>query len=168
MKNEYKITKSLVKSWAKERYFAGAADVVLLILWSIVGVCGVGMIALLSLRGGDWLDWCLAVLFTILSIFKLFLAPHIIWARRYKAMSRLFGVSEWMRTVEFAPDAILFTEHNATNTLRYENIKQIKEHGDVVMLLCHDRLAIRLYKSAFTKGSWEECKQLILSKKQKN
>ena len=168
MKCEYKVTKQLVKSWTREFQFNGAADVILLILWLLVGLCGIGMIAILSItRGGDWLDWFLAILLLLLAVFKLFLAPHIISARRYRLMSRLYGVPEWTRTVEFTPDAILLTDHNALTAFRYENITAIRERGNSVIILCKDHLAIRLYKNSFTVGSWNECKALILAKKRK-
>ena len=41
MKNKYKISKDLFKSWVKEYHIHGAAKIFLFILWCVVGVAGI-------------------------------------------------------------------------------------------------------------------------------
>lgn len=72
MKNEHKITKMLMMSWAREFCLVRASDIILAILWSIVGFCGLILLLTNTIVGGDMLDWLLAFLFLFLSAYKLF------------------------------------------------------------------------------------------------
>ena len=72
MKNEYKITKKLMMSWAKEYTLIGAANIVLFILWCVAGFIGLASIILFSIYGGDWVNWYISILLLLLSVFKLF------------------------------------------------------------------------------------------------
>ena len=164
MKNEYKVTRELMMSWAKEFYLQGAANIILFILWCIIGFCGVVMLALLPSVGGDWLDWYLAIMFTALCIFKLFFARFVTMSSRYKMLSKAYGVSEWMRTAEFTQDGIVLSDHNSVATLQYKNIKKIKEKNNVVMIFFSGNMAVRIYKDAFAEGSWEECKEFLYAR----
>ena len=56
MKNEYKINKALMMSWAKRYIISGAANVVLFVLWILIGIIGLALIALLLADDGDPLD----------------------------------------------------------------------------------------------------------------
>ena len=161
MKNQYKVTKDLMKTWAKEYHLQGATNIILFVFWCVVGLFGLGMIILLSLVGGDWKNWYLAILFLFLSVFKLFFSRFVVMSNRYKLFSTTYGVSEWIRTTEFLDDEIVFTDHTSVSKLKYSNIKKIKEKNNVVMLFMNNNLALRLYKDAFVEGSWEECKKKI-------
>ncbi len=161
MKNEYKITKKEMMSWAKEYHLQGASNIILFVLWCVVGLIGLGMIILLSLVGGDWVNWYLSILFLSLSVFKLFFSRFVVWSKRYKLYSTTYGVSEWIRTTEFLDDEIILTDHTSVSKLKYSNIEKIKEKNNIVMIFMNDNLALRLYKDAFVEGSWEECKKKI-------
>ena len=77
----------------------------------------------------------------------------------------MYGVSEWTRTTEFTDSEISVTDHTSASTkIRYENLKKVKEYGNEVILFFKDNMAIRIYKDAFTEGSWEECRSLLQSK----
>ncbi len=161
MKNEYKITKKEMISWAKEYHLHGAANIILFVLWCVVGLIGLGTIILLSLVGGYWINWYLSILFLSLSVFKLFFSRFVVWSKRYKLYSTTYGVSEWMRTTEFLDDEIILTDHTSVSKLKYSNIEKIKEKNNVVMIFMNNNLALRLYKDAFVEGSWEECKKKL-------
>ena len=166
MKNEYKITKQLMMSWAKEYHIQGAANIILFVLWGVVGLMGLSIIVLeamlTSMGGGDGLNWYIGILLLLLAIFKLFIARYVVWSKRYKLYSDTYGVPEWIRTTEFAQDEIILTDHTSVTKLKYENVKKIKEKGNVVMIFLKHGLALRLYKDAFVEGTWEECKEKII------
>ena len=163
MKNEYKITKKEMMSWAKEYHLHGAANVILFIVWCIFGISSVvGLILSVLLRNG-WVDIYMFALFTFIAFFKLFLARFFVCSKRYKLYSTTYGVSEWMRTTEFLEDEIVLTDHTSVSKLKYSNIKKIKEKNNIVMIFMNDNMALRLYKDAFVEGSWEECKNKINS-----
>ena len=164
MKNEYKVNKALMMSWAKRYIVNGAVNVVLLVLWIFVGVSALALIALYAIKGGDALDWYIAIIMLLLSVYKLFISRFIVISRRYAMYARIYGVPEWTRTTEFTDTEIIMTDHSATTVLKYENIKRIKEYGNEVIIFFNDNIATRIYKDAFTEGSWEECNTLIQSK----
>ena len=163
MKNEYKITKKLMMSWAKEYHLQGVANIILFVLWCVVGIIGFGLIILFSVIGGEWINWYLSILFLFLSVFKLFFSRFVVWSKRYKLYSTTYGVNEWMRTTEFLEDEIVLTDHTSVSKLKYTNIKKIKEKNNIVMIFMNNNMALRLYKDAFVEGSWEECKDKINS-----
>ena len=45
-----------------------------------------------------------------------------------------------------------------------QNVKKIKDYGNEVIIFFNDHIATRIYKDAFTEGSWEECNALLQSK----
>ena len=163
MKNEYKITKKEMMSWAKEYHLQGTSNIILFILWCILGVCGLIMILLLSLIGGDLINWYLAILFLFLSVFKLFFSRFVVCSNRYKLLSKTYGVTEWIRSAEFTDDEIILCDHTSVTKFKYENIKKIKEKNNVIIIFFNNNLGLRLYKDTFVEGSWEECKEKINS-----
>ena len=165
MKNEHKITKELMMSWTKEYFLFRARDIILAILWSIVGLCGFIPLMALVLVGGDLIDWILSIVLIILAAYKLFIGRFVYISKRYKMFAKTYGVDEWLRTIEFLEDEILLTDHTTVNKLQYRNIKKVIEKGNVVLVLMNDNIAFRLYKDAFVEGSWEECKELLNSKR---
>ena len=81
MKNEYKITKDLIKSWAKEYHLHGTANIFLFILWCVIGIVGIsGMIFSIVLHA-DWIVVYLYALMLIIAIFKLFIQRFIVWSK---------------------------------------------------------------------------------------
>ena len=164
MKNEYKITKELLRSWAKEYHIHGAANIFLFILWCVVGIIGIsGLIFSIALHT-DWIVVYLYALMLVIAVFKLFIQRFIIWSKRYKLYSITYGVTEWMRTTEFSDDEIVLTDHTSVTKFKYSNIQRIKEKGNVVMIFMNNNMALRLYKDAFVEGSWEECKRILFEK----
>ena len=150
-------------SWAKEYHFQGTANILLFVLWCVVGLIGLEGIILLSLVGGDWIGWYCSIIGLSLSVYRIFFSRFVVLSQRYKAYSTTYGVSEWMRTIEFLDDEIVLTDHTSVSKFQYSNIEKIKEKNNVVMIFMNHNLALRLYKDAFVEGSWEECKEKINS-----
>ena len=161
MKNQYKVNKDLIMSWAEERVIHGTANKVLFALWCIVGALGIGILVAQFTRGGDVTDLYFAIFMIVLSLYKLTISHRVVWMRRYKFLVRSYGVEEWIRTVEFTLDDIVVTDHTSVCKIRYKDIVKIKEKGNFVLLLVHPNMAIRLYKDAFVEGDWEKCKLMI-------
>ncbi len=160
MKNEYKITKELMMSWAKEYHLHGKVQIFNFILYCLLLVCGVAML-LFNLVVGEWIYYYLAGLSLFVSIFQLFFSRFVVWKKRYKMFSKTYGVTEWMRTTEFTDEAIILTDHTSVSHIQYENIENIKEKGNRVMIYLNHNMALRIYKDAFIEGSWEECLEKI-------
>ena len=166
MKNEYKITKEEMMSWAKEYHLLGAANIIVFVLWCLIGIVALGTLLLLCIRGGHWFQWLYAIILLALAVYKLFFARFVIWSNRYKIMAKTYGVSEWVRSVEFTDEEIVMNDHTSTTKLKYENIKKVKEYDKTVTVIFNNNMAFRLHKDAFTEGSWEECQRKLQEKRQ--
>lgn len=167
MKNEYKVTKKLVQSWAKEYHLSGGASIFLFVLWCIFGIIGLAGTILFALQDVNWKLITLYALMFLLAVYKLFFARFEIWSRRYKQMVKTYGVEEWLRTIVFEDGEICLTEHTSTIRYQYSQIVKIKENGNSILLFLNNKTAIRLYKDAFTEGSWDDCKKKILAEMKK-
>ncbi len=161
MRNEYKITKKLMMSFAKEFHLQGAANIILFVLWCLVAVIGLTMVILLSAFGGDFIHWYLSVLFLVFSAYKLLFSRFVVCSNRYKLYSKTYGVTEWIRSTEFGDEEITVCDHTSVTKFKYYNIKKIKEKDNVILIFFNNNLALRLYKDAFVEGSWDECRKKI-------
>ena len=165
MKNEYMITRALMRSWAKEYHLHGTANIISFILLCILELISVTFLILSIVYALNWLYIYIFALGSLLAFYKLFVARFVIVANRYKLFSKTYGVSEWMRTTEFLEDEIVLTDHTSVSKLRYENVQRIKENNNVIMIYMNNNTGLRLYKDAFVEGTWEECRARILEKK---
>ena len=164
MKNEYKITKEEMVSWAKKMPLRGI-NIVLIILWGIVGLIGISLFVVLAQNGGKWISWLFAVYCVFASIFKIFFERFIAASNRYKMLSKTFGVPEWTRTIEFTEEEIILTDHTSLTRFQYHNVKEIIEKESLILLVMNNRLVLPLYKNAFVESNWETCKERIASKR---
>ena len=164
MKNEYTVNKALMMKWAKGFHLYSTGNVVLFILWAFVGVMGISLIVLHAVFGGDFLDWYLAILFTALSVYKLFFSRFVTMATTYKRFAKIYGVPEWTFSVSFSEDHMVYTEHTTTVQFPYERITKIKETDGCIILILKGNVVFRIYEDAFTEGSMEECKRFLDSK----
>ena len=57
IKNEYKITRELMKKWAREDRFGTTFGIVMFSLYVFSGLIGIAMVCLLFIFGGDAIDW---------------------------------------------------------------------------------------------------------------
>ena len=161
MINEYKITKKLMMSWAKEWYFVGKKSIFNFIILCLNGLIGILLTITLLITGGDIGRWCIAILCLFVFVFGIFIARFLQMSNSYKMHVNIYGVPEWNRTTKFTDEEIIIQDHTSITKVQYKNIKQIKEKNNVIMLFINDNAAIRLYKDAFIEGSWEDCKKMI-------
>ncbi len=164
MKNEYKVDKALIMSWAKEYVLVGAKNYINLVILSLVLLCGILMIVLLSFIDAPWYYWAIAIAYLSIAVYKLFFAHLVLFAKRYKAYARSYGMSEWTRTIELLENEIVMNDATSRSVICYENIRKIVEKGNTVVLILHDNMALRLYKDAFVEGDWESCRRMLEEK----
>ncbi len=171
MKNTYKVNKELVMSWAKDYLVLhGIWGILTFILYTALGVYSIYVLLTLILLGGSWFDWCYALVFLLISIYGLFFYRFVSYARSYKTASKLLGLTEWQRTIEFTEDEIIDTDHTSCSRYRYECIKKIKTTDNCIFLYIKPAGAIipigaiRLYKDSFVEGSLEDFNEFIKQK----
>lgn len=175
MKNEYKLTKDTMKSWAKGFHTNGMANIILFIISCYLLVaCPMYFIEIYYIYGyyfvyiAEYLMlMSIFVVFTFTSFHRIFIAPSSSYKKLYRSYAEIYGVSEWIRTTEFTDDEIVLTDHRNVYRYRYKSIRKIKERDNLVIIFLGSGGGLHLYKDAFVNGSWEECKKLISEKKKR-
>ena len=164
MKNEYNVNKEEIISWSKGYLIRSALGITWICLYVILFLIGVALITLLALGGGDPLKWGVAVIAIILPIYRLFFSQYVFARSKYKMLSKTYGVTEWIRTIELTDEDIVVTDHTSLMRFKYSNLRKIIDRDKKVLLLFTNNLSVRLYKDKFTEGTWQECKEMLESK----
>jgi hypothetical protein len=169
MKNEYKITKELMKSWAKGFHFNRARNVIVFIaacyLFIVEMIWCIEMYYLFGYEAVYMPEFLIYGFISLFALYIIFIYPIVSYKRSYKIYSQLYDVFEWMRITEFTNEEIIVTDHTSVYKYHYKNIKGIKERKNEVIINMNHGFGIRIYKDAFVEGTWEECKKMILEKK---
>lgn len=167
MKNEYNITKNLMKSWANDFYFVSGASVFYFIASVALGLVGVALVIILIISQlQSFLLWLCGILYICISLEHIFFGRIIACVNRYKRCVSLYGSEEWLRSIEFLDDEIKVKDASSVTVLKYDGITRIKEKNNTVLIVFgKSSIALRVYKDAFSNGSWEECKALLDTKK---
>ena len=176
MKNEYRITKRLMKSWAKGGWFNSTANTVLLLF---AYLCAILLFILPQLfihyygykATLEELYFKLFALYHTVALLLILYIPFIsrvnaiLYSKQYKINSKNYCVKKWRRIIELTEDEIIVNDDdNSVLKFEYSTIKRVKEKRKVVIIFLKSGFEIRLYKNAFVKGSWEECKKLLSRK----
>lgn len=175
MKNEYMITKRLMKSWINGWWFNSTANTALLLFECFFGVVFFIFPSLYIHYFGyyETLEnlytalWCICHAGTLFCILYIPLVPRA-YARqnniKYKTYSKNYCVRKWKRSIELTESEITVYDHTSVLKFEYSTIKRVKEKRKVVIIFLKSGFEIRLYKNAFVTGSWEECKKLLSRK----
>lgn len=161
MKNEYRVTKELMQSWASEYPLYNVPLITIFAVGCAMAVLELNFLAIKLLHGFTLSDVIACVGGIAISIYLLFFGQRTYWSRRYRSQAEEYEVEEWMRSIEFTEAEILYRNHTVTEHVAYESIRKVKEKGNVVILMLEGGSDIRLYKNTFTEGSWEECEALL-------
>lgn len=181
MKNEYTITKRLIRSWEKGWYFNSAVNTVVLILYcSLVAFCLVLPHPFTYLiRHEAVYERFYPVIFAIFHSIALLTAhltyviPRTMYSNpgdpnhqnnHYKTCSKNYCAKKWQRVIELTENEIIVDDKYAVLKFEYSTIKRVKEKRNMVIIFLKSGFEIRLYKNAFATGSWEECKKLLSRK----
>ena len=175
MKNEYTVTKKLMKSWAKGGWFDSTDHIFRLLL-----ICGVMAFAIYApylyfqfwhfLGYNKIPDWMYYLAFygfhteALVSLSLIPLAPRIWCVNEYNIIRKNYSVESWQRSIELTEDEIIVTDHKSLFKYQYRTIIRVKERGNVVHIFLKSGTEIIIQKDAFVSGSWDDCKKLISQK----
>jgi len=67
------------------------------------------------------------------------------------------------RITKFYDDHLEITGDCPEKTVRYDDIKEIKLTGNLMMLVCYDKMGIMLSRAGFTSGDEDTVRSLIES-----
>lgn len=161
MKNEYKVTKKLLRQWMTENMYKGV-QLGMNIGWAVLGVL---CIVLMIFYAGSAADYALYGALLALCLYMAALRIFPLTAVQYKRMAKIYGEENWTRTIDFGEEHITLTEGTISAVFEYKDIMRIHEKGNKVWLTARNRTVLRLYKDAFIGGDWEECKTLLHDRK---
>lgn len=175
MKNEYRITKRLMRSWAKGWWFNSTANTVSLIFFCFYAILFFILPQLFIHYSGckETLEELYFKIFStchtfallvILCIPLLSLMNSSQYNKQYKTCSKNYCAKKWQRVIEFTEDEIIVDDQYSVSKFEYSTIKRVKEKRKMVIIFLKSGFEIRLYKNAFAEGSWEECKKMISRK----
>lgn len=158
MKNEYRVTRQLCRTWLWEN-MRKPPMLIVFIMWVFI--------SLLVLWGMLYTPF--TSLFAILEIFCLYRAffrTLLLHRKQYNTLARTYG-ENWLRTICFEEDKLAVTEGNVSvSSLQfpYSDIASIEEKDNKVWLRLKNKFSVRLYKDKFIDASWEECRAFLAEK----
>ena len=161
MKNQYKVTKKLLRLWMTENMYKGV-QLGLNIGWAVFGVL---CILLLITDAETMTDYLIYGALLALSLYMAVLRIFPITSAQYKQMAKVYGEENWTRTIDFGEDCITLSEGTISASFQYKDIMSIREKGNKIWLKARNRTVLRLYKDAFVDGTWEECRELLHDRK---
>lgn len=161
MKNQYKVTKKLIRQWMTENMYKGV-QLGLNIGWAVFGVL---CILLLITDADTMTDYLLYGALLALCLYMAVLRIFPITSVQYKQMAKVYGEENWTRTIDFGEDCITLSEGTISASFQYKDIMSIREKGNKIWLKARNRTVLRLYKDAFIDGTWEECRELLHARK---
>ena len=161
MKNEYKVTKKLLRRWMTENMYKGV-QLGMNIGWAIFGVLCIVLLIVDAVTPTDHIIYgALLALCLYLAVLRIFPLTAV----QYKRMAKTYGEENWTRTIDLGEDCITLSEGTISATYQYKDIMKIREKDNAVWLTARNRTVLRLYKDAFVDGTWEECRELLRDRK---
>lgn len=157
IRNEYKITWKVYRSWGLENAFKGA-QLLFAIFWVVLAL----LILVLDISSGGWFFYHYFFLFCI---YRAFFRWMVRTNAQYRALAKQRNGADWLRKISFEEDTIRLEDGNVSVVYDYSDIVEIKEKGNKVWLNASDKAVIRLYKDCFIDSTWEECKSWIEEKR---
>lgn len=161
MKNEYKVTKKLLRRWMTENMYKGV-QLGMNIGWAVLGAL---CVVLMIFNAADVTDYVIYGALLVLCVYMAVLRIFPLTAVQYRRMAKIYGEENWTRTITFGDENITLSEGTISAAFEYKDIMSIREKDNSVWLNARNRTVLRLYKDAFVDGSWDECKELLHARK---
>lgn len=157
MKNEYVVTKKLLRSWVTENMYKGM-QLGFNIGWAAFALACLAMLIFAAKGAFDYFIYgALFVICAYNAYFRIFPVA----AAQYRRMSKTYGTDNWTRTIEFGDERITLSEGTISAEYEYSDIVKIGEKDNIIRLTARNRTVLRLYRDAFVGGTWEDCRELI-------
>lgn len=164
MKNEYKMNKKKMISWTNTLFFYGIRRKIVFAMYAF-------LIVLQLYYGIKFWEWHLywgfsgyCLLLFVFTLYMMIFRRYILCLKRYKFYVKTFGVEEWTNSIEFLEDEIILKDHSSVTTLKYLQIRKIREKGNMILIHFNNEMVLILYKDTFVDCTWDECKNLIETK----
>ena len=166
MKNQFPVTRELVKDWVKDGMFRGPR-LIFFIIYMVMGVFMVSFsifMTVISLIFAPESFGLINVMIFLVGAFALYRGifhNFLIASRQYTLLAKTYGGENWLRTVLFEDGKILLTEGNTSVEYSFSDVIRVRERGDMICLEMSNRSVLRIYRSAFVDGDWDSCRALL-------
>lgn len=175
MRNEYTVTKRLMKSWRKGFYFNSVSHFCVLCILCLYVIfmlylpqlidyifylCGIKGLPEITYS----VEYYISHAFALFMLCFIYFMPYLSYIGQYNTYRKNYSVNRWQRVTDFTGGEIIVTDHRSVFKYQYRSITQVKEKRNRVIISLNSGTEIVVYKDAFVNGSWEECKRLISSK----
>lgn len=151
IKNEYAVTWKLFKTWLIENKLKGIR-LVFFIFWNIFTI--------LALISNFITGFSMFYIFVALyCIYRAFFRDYIFTKKQYNQLAKINGGNDWIRTITIYDTETYVKEGVAEYKYNNADVINVIEKGDKILLVMNNNMVIRLYKSAFIEGGWNECKE---------
>ena len=157
--NEYQVTWKRYRSWAAENMVKGAR-LVMMIIWCVFALLCLALMMIDNLAFRS-----LYFLLAALGIYRAFFRNFVIARSQYRRLAQNYGKENWTRRIAFEDDGITLTEGNLSFRYDYSDIINIREKGNKIWLDASNKTVLRLYRDAFVKSDWDECKSRLCNSK---
>ena len=164
MKNQYTITKELVKKWAHESCFIGRNRTIFIMYMIVAAAFAAIFVMYAFFVKSSWHNIYISLIMCAITVYKAYPERIINASERYKQLAKLNGAAAWGMVVDFAETEIVVTEGTATVSISYAGISKIVEKKDKYLIFLKSKNYIRIYKDAFVDCTEEECMDYIRSK----
>ncbi len=148
IKNEYRVTWELYREWLMENKTRGA-KLCFLIFWSFLTIVSI----VLYFLEDFFLPF---LLLAALGVYRAFIRDYIAARKQYIQLAKLHGCESWRRTITVTDADIVIDEGASVVNCKKSDVVGIRKKGDKIWLIMNNRTVIRLYRSAFAEGSFEE------------
>lgn len=155
IKNQYQVTWKLYQEWLMENKTKGA-KLAFLLFWTLLAIVLFAIII--------WGHFSfLYLLLALFCVYRAFFRDDIAARKQYAQLAQMYGCESWIRTITVSDTDIVIEEGTSFINLKKADIARVIEKGDRIYLVMNSKMVVRMYKSAFVEGSWDECRMLLQS-----
>ena len=145
--NEYTVTWKLVCQWLFENLTKGR-KFKFLILW-----CSFAVLSILGIVITGFSPFY--ILIFVYCVYMAILRDFIFTRKQYADSQKANGGAEWKRTVTITDTEIIIKEPSIEVKYSIDDVVGVTEKNDKIWLTLKNQKVVRMYLSAFVKGSWE-------------
>lgn len=168
MKNEYKVTRELYKTWTIEGIFKGK-KLAIFIVWLVVAAAafGFGIYKIISALQGDGSAFEIIFSFAICAfgIYRAYFRTVMMSGKMYNLLAQNYGGENWQRKIEFLDNSVIMADGHKVLQNEYKNIQKISPKSYGMSILFNNGMLVRVYKDSFTNCTYDEFIEFLAKKK---
>lgn len=146
--NEYQVTEKLYIQWILEAKKEGTR-LAFAIFWCLMTIFCIG-----------YAIWAESSFFGLLAFYCAFraLPRDLVFAKKmYRRLCTSQGSNSWKRTITVSCNEIVVQDDHTVTTFQTDDVVKVDQDAAKLRVFLRGGNSLRLYKDAFTAGTWQEC-----------